>query len=140
MSAEGGFPNQTGDTQGVNATGGTQYLTLNATTLGITNGNSVVLPIPSPVVGFNITWDNFTTSTTTSGVEGIYNIPFGTYPFYVWLAQATLSDGNILNGDVLNSWITYAYLSSGNNLVVGLASAPLSPTTFNLSISLNPRL
>ena len=67
MSAEGGFPNQTGDTQGVNATGGTQYLTLNATTLGITNGNSVVLPIPSPVVGFNITWDNFTTSTTTSG-------------------------------------------------------------------------
>ena len=140
MSAEGGIPNQTGDNGANNAGGFQQYLTLNATTLGITNGNSVVLPIPSPVVGFNITWDNFTTSTTTSGVEGIYNIPFGTYPFYVWLAQATLSDGNILNGDVLNSWITYAYLSSGNNLVVGLASAPLSPTTFNLSISLNPRL
>ena len=140
MSAEGGIPNQTGD-NGANNAGGFQVLTLNATTLGITpNGNSVVLPIPAPVIGFNITWDNFVTSITTSGVEGIYNIPFGTYPLYLWLAQATLSDANILNGDVLNSWITYAYLGTGNNLVVGLASAPASPTTFNLAISLNPRL
>jgi hypothetical protein len=140
MSAEGGFPNQTGE-NGANNGGGFQVLTLNATTLGITpNGNSVVLPIPSPVVGFNITWDNFSVLSTASGVEGRYTIPFGTYFAYEWLVQATLSDANILNGDVLNSWITYGYLGTGNILVIGLASAPASASTFNLAISLNPRL
>lgn len=59
MSAEGGFPNQTGD-DGVNAVGGFQNLTLNATTLGITNGNVVVLPIP----GFPTASVGFASSTT----------------------------------------------------------------------------
>jgi len=140
MSAEGGFPNQTGD-NGANNTGGSQVLTLNANTLGITpNGNSVVLPIPAPVVGFNITWDNFTVVTTSSGVEGTYVIPFGTYFPYLWLAQTTVSDGNLQNGDVQNAWVMYSYLGSSNTLVVGLYNAPLLPATFNLAVSLNPRL
>jgi len=141
MSAEGGFPNQTGTNGATSSGSGFQTLTLNANSLGITpNGNVVVLPIPAPVVGFNITWDNFTTYTTTSGVEGRYVIPFGTYFSYLWVAQTTLSDANLLNGDVQNAWVMYSYLGSNNTLVIGLASAPSSPTTFNLAVSLNPRL
>jgi hypothetical protein len=141
MSAEGGFPNQTGNNGASSSGSGFQTLTLNANSLGLTpNGNVVVLPIPLPVVGFNITWDKFTAVSTSAGIEGTYVIPFGTYYFYEWVAQTTVSDGNLQNGDVQNAWIMYSYLGSSNTLVVGLYSAPISPTTFNLAVSLNPRL
>jgi hypothetical protein len=140
MSAEGGFPNQTGD-NGANNAGGFQVLTLNANTLGITpNGNSVVLPIPSAVVGFALNWSQFVTGVTPNGVEGIYAIPFGVYPNTLWVLQATLQITDNTTADCLNCWITYAYLDGTNNIIVGLAGSPVNASSFSIAFSLNPTL
>ena len=128
MSAEGGYPNQTGE-NGVNNAGGNQLLTLNATSLGITDGNTVVLPIP----GFTTASIALTSSTTPfpallSGATQYQTTSF-TLPYnciIIAISIVTASSNTDSNVDLYTAFTasnligvssTATSTTSGNNLI-----------------------
>ncbi len=125
MSAEGGFPNQTGD-DGVNAVGGFQNLTLNATSLGITNGNVVVLPIPgltTASVAFTNTITPFPASSSgaTQYQSTTFTLPYNCIVFAISIITAKCN--NNANTDLFTAF-------TASNLT-GASSTATSTTSGN---------
>jgi hypothetical protein len=132
MSAEGGFPNQTGD-DGVNAVAGFQNLTLNANSLGITNGNVVVLPIPGLTTA-SVSFANATTAfpALITG-DVLYQTTTFTLPYNCIIIAFSIVEAICNNA---GNHILYTSFSSTNLTGVGaVASATTSGNNHILQIT-----
>ena len=148
MSAEGGFPNQTGD-DGVNAVGGFQNLTLNATTLGITNGNVVVLPIPgfptasvslsSSITPFPALVSGFTQYQTTS-----FTLPYDCIVVAISIITATANNAgntnlytNFTTSNLTGAGAVAETTTSGNNHIFQIVNTFIASGSSGATATLN---
>jgi hypothetical protein len=125
MSAEGGFPNQTGD-DGVNALAGFQNLTLNSTSLGITNGNVVVLPIP----GLTTASVSFATATTAFPALITGNVIYQTTTFTLPYACRVIAI-SIITAKCNNAGNTDLYTSFTTTNLTGVGAVATTTTSGN---------